>query len=41
MVQEMPLKNKTRDNLHVRNVNIQKKTPVQMHAMWTDLMVTR
>lgn len=37
----MPVKDKTSDSFHARNVNIQKKTPIQVHSMRSDLMVTR
>ena len=41
MVQKMSFKDKTRDRIHARDSHIQKKKTVQMHTMWTNIMVAR
>ena len=41
MVQKMHVKDRTRNYFYARNSNLQKKTAIQMHTMWPDIMVAR
>ena len=41
MVQKMHVKDHTRNYVYARNSYIQKKTTIQMYAMWPDIMVAR
>jgi hypothetical protein len=41
MVQEMLFKDKTRDHIHARDAHLQKKKTIQMHTMWTNIVVAR